>query len=499
MVAAFAVVTAVVAAVIPDALVGVFYDDGIYAALGRSLAEGGGYRLHYLPGAPAGVHYPFGYPAFLALLWMLWPVFPDNVALLRGANAVLMGLFAALASGYLGARLPVPRGLTTALVVATALSVPMVAVATVLFSEPLFLVLATAALWCADASAARTGRGGRLLAAAAGLLAGASQLTRSIGVSVVIGVAVALLLARRPARALMALAIAVVCVAPWLLWSAANQDATDPAIVANYGTYGQFLAQGGAHWFAPASLLALGGPLGSLGLPPLGSLTAVPALLATIMLVAGWWSLGRHARALQLMLLGYLGVVLTWPYGPDRFLWAIVPWLAVVFALGVRYVWYLPGPTRSQLMVKAFAGIAALSVVIGYSRSQTIGYARKGATAAQRDISDAFRQVLPWIRAETDSNAVIASEDEALVWLYTGRRAVPSYVWRARGREAESLGPDSLRAWLDRSRATHLMLMGPGSDAAPTIDQLLERYPGYLRVVRSWPWPLLAFAIQRGS
>ncbi len=54
--------------------------DGIYLALAKSLAEGHGYHLLYLPGAPGGVHYPFGYPAFLAALWKLWPSFPANVA-----------------------------------------------------------------------------------------------------------------------------------------------------------------------------------------------------------------------------------------------------------------------------------------------------------------------------------------------------------------------------------------------------------------------------------
>ena len=75
------VAAAVAAALMPRALVGVFYDDGIYVALARSLAEGHGYHLLYLPGAPAAVHYPPLYPAFLALLWRVWPSFPDNVVL----------------------------------------------------------------------------------------------------------------------------------------------------------------------------------------------------------------------------------------------------------------------------------------------------------------------------------------------------------------------------------------------------------------------------------
>jgi hypothetical protein len=498
MVAAGVVVAAGVAATIPDTLVGVFYDDGIYAALARNLAEGGGYRVPYLPGQPPGVHYPFGYPAFLALLWLAWPSFPDNVVLLRGANAVLLGAFAALTTGYLGSRIAVPRWLTMLAVCAACLSVPMLAVATVLFAEPLFLALAAGALWCADASGEREGRTGWVLAVTAGLLAGASQLTRSIGAAVVFGVVVALLLSRRPQRAVVAFALALACVIPWALWTAAHQGATDSAIAANYGTYGQLLEQGGSGLLSPASLVAMARPLAALALPRLGTATVALGVIALVVLAAGWWELGRRARAAQLMLPCYLAVVMTWPYGPDRFLWAIVPWLAPVFALGVWRLWQLEGAPRSRAALRAVTAAAAVAVAAGYASSQWTGIRAGGATAAQREISDSFREVLPWIREQTGSSAVIATEDEALVWLYTGRRAVPSYVWRARGRTAESLGPDSLRAWLDRSGATHLMLMGPGSDAAPTIDALLQRHPGYLRVVRSWPWPILAFEIQRG-
>lgn len=63
-----------------DALAGVFYDDGIYLSLARSLAEGEGFRYGHLPGDPAGVRYPFLYPYVLSFLWRVWPSFPANLA-----------------------------------------------------------------------------------------------------------------------------------------------------------------------------------------------------------------------------------------------------------------------------------------------------------------------------------------------------------------------------------------------------------------------------------
>src|SRR5262245_51280637 len=60
------------------------HDDGIYTVMAKALAEGDGYRLISLPDEPPQTKYPPLYPAILALLWKLWPVFPDNLLLLKG-------------------------------------------------------------------------------------------------------------------------------------------------------------------------------------------------------------------------------------------------------------------------------------------------------------------------------------------------------------------------------------------------------------------------------
>ena len=49
-----------------QALVGVFYDDGLYAGLATALGSGHGYVHPNLPGLPAAVHYPPLYPVVLA-------------------------------------------------------------------------------------------------------------------------------------------------------------------------------------------------------------------------------------------------------------------------------------------------------------------------------------------------------------------------------------------------------------------------------------------------
>jgi len=484
---------------IPRALVGVFYDDGIYLALARSLAEGHGYRHLYLPLAPAAVHYPVLYPALLAALWKVWPSFPANVALFRAANAVFMGLFAAGSAWYLGRRVGLRPWASALLVAAAATAIPMLAVATVLFSEPLFLVLTVAACWTADVAGTAAGRRALVLAALAGLLAGLAVLCRSIGVAVVAGVVLALLRGRRWRVALAALVPAMLCLAPWAAWVSAHRGGIDPAIAANYGSYGAFLTQGGLRWLSARSVLDLARPLGAitLGILPLAA-RAVVGVLAAPILATGLVVLARRAPAAGWMTVVYLAIVFLWPYGPDRFLWGILPWLAFAFVLGVRELvsasFRRPGPEGVAARVLVLG--VAVAVMGGFAAFQVRGFVTGAATEEQTGISETMTTVLSWVRSSTDTSAVIAGEDEALIWLYTGRRAVPSYVWRVRGRAAESLGPDSLRSWLTRAGATHLVLTGPGSDAAQTVDALLARSPGFLHLVYV-AGPVLGFRVAR--
>ena len=73
-----------------NAMVGVFYDDGLYVVLAKALATGDGFRFIHLPGAPPGVHYPFLYPAALSVLWRVWPAFPANVTLFQLFDSAML-------------------------------------------------------------------------------------------------------------------------------------------------------------------------------------------------------------------------------------------------------------------------------------------------------------------------------------------------------------------------------------------------------------------------
>src|SRR5260221_7589372 len=225
-------------------------------------------------------------------------------------------------------------------------------------------------------------------------------------------------------------------------------------------------------------------PLAAITLRPVGAaLRAGLGLLAVVVLIVGMAELTDRAGSAGWMLWCYVALVAVWPYAPDRFLWGALPWIAIAFATGAsaliqrsmvdgqRSMASLPS-TKNHKPWSLVGWLAAATIASGFAITQVRGLTRGYATSTQVGISATMNDILPWIRSSTDTSAVIAGEDEALIWLYTGRRAVPSYLWRVRGRDAESLGADSLHAWLERSGATHMVLTGPGSDAAPTIDAL---------------------------
>ncbi|PYO70909.1 MAG: hypothetical protein DMD64_16435, partial [Gemmatimonadetes bacterium] len=82
-----------------QALVGVFYDDGLYASLAAAVASGYGYVHPNLPGMPGGVHFPPFYPVVLAPFFGLLSV-PAAALTAKILNALLAAAAAGLISWH---------------------------------------------------------------------------------------------------------------------------------------------------------------------------------------------------------------------------------------------------------------------------------------------------------------------------------------------------------------------------------------------------------------
>lgn len=412
--------------------VGVFQDDGIYAVLAKSLATGHGYRFIHMPGAPNATHYPPLYPLFLAGLWKLSPSFPANVTLFKFANAALVGLAALTAWRFARRNLGLGPWTAALSVGAFTACAPVVLLAVMVLSEPLFLAALFPVLMACE-RAARTGATrDALLAGAAG---GALALVRTLGVVAIPATAAVLAWRRRwRAAALVCLAGAVVLL-PWQLWVAAHAAEVPHVFAGKYGSYSGWLVEGlragGVPWLAQliwfnlSQVVAQGWETLTLEELP-AWLRWAATVVATVFFAGGWWRLLNRAPVAAWMVALYLMLVVSWPFTPARFTWAIWPIVGMIFGLAVEAVISWRPRARPSVAVH-WAGVTLASLlVIGYARYNYLGAAKGWWTQVQAGVADRARPLAEWIVANTPQDAVIATDDDVLLHLYTGRSTVPN-------------------------------------------------------------------------
>ena len=468
------------------ALVGVFYDDGLYAGLATALATGHGYVHPNLPGLPGAVHYPPLYPALLTPLFGLLSV---HAAAMAGKilNAMLNAAAAGLISWHvtktelLGQG--IPRWTPHALVFAAAIAIPVLATQGVLFAEPLFSVLLALAVIEAD-------RGDRpWIAGAAAALA---LLTRSIAIALVAGIALFLLLRRAPRPAIARVVIpGAVAAVLWGLWVATHARQIDPELALGYGTYFAHVSQAGLSAIK-VNLRDMPRPLDALafGWIPFRWVYNVLAAISLGIGFYGLWFVLRRS-AIGLFLVFYFIILVIWPHPPDRFLWAVLPWLVLVWALGAIEI------ARRWRVARIPVALLAVIALGGYGYYEYRGFRGHWWELQARAISANFAELLPVIQSLPDS-AVVATDDEALVWLYSRRRSVPFFLERYRGRDLITPTPAEQRAYLERMGITHVLLASSTSPSAIQLRALLGAYPPWLTAVYRWPDGRWLFAVNRG-
>ena len=502
-------VFAVLVAVVTPQPAGVFWDDGVYLASARSLAQGHGYRFDNLPGAPAAVHFPPLWPALLALVWAFAPDFPANMSWFRLLNPVLAALGAGLACAYAIRTL---RLAPVVAVVATgtfAVVLPVLVLASVLFAEPLFFCALVGVLFAIDRSA-RTG--GWRSAVLAGVLVGVAALVRSTGIVLIPAMLAALLLSRRPREALVAGSAAALVLLPWQFWATVNaRDLAEP-FRGNYGPYLPWFvdavqSRGTAFVAAIArqnvtslqrTAAVVFFPVGVREFRPL--LVALVGVLGVLGLVVAW----PRARTLVLFLLGYTALIVVWPFAPDRFAWAVWPLVGVVLATGSSAAWTILRRPHAPLGERSAAGVLVAVATMACAGSAFYtgrGISRGWADVAQRTNADRLAPVVDWVRAHTPADAVIASDGEPLVHLYTGRRVVPVRILSAEEYLAGTpiqQGAADLRSLLRAGGADFAVLSGRAADL--DVAAQLRDGPDFPRLIPidTLPGGGVAFRVDRG-
>ena len=250
---------------------------------------------------------------------------------------------------------------------------------------------------------------------------------------------------------------------PWAVWVGIHGGDIDPRVAANYGTYGQFAGQAGLSGVLSGLDLRALAPLGRLLLPGLPwVLSAALTVTLGLSLMVGAVTLARRVPALVGSLVPYFAIVTLWPYTPDRFVWILLPWVGLFGVAAALRAWRWGWPARSVLLV---LGVA---VVIGYGRREVRSITTRGFALTAERASAPFRLLTTAISAGTPQGAVVATDGEALVYLYTERRTVPLELYRLRGRDFESLSAEVTASFFCERGVTHVAASVPG----PLLEDL---------------------------
>lgn len=475
---------------------GVFYDDGIYLILAKSLATGEGLRYLNLPGHPAATHYPPGYPALLALLWKVAPDFPGNVGLFKVANAILLALGCAGLTRVGIERMKLQPLVAAGAVLAFGISIPVLSMAGVLFSEPFFLALLAPTLLVSERAIDEPVQPHRLILA--GVLCGALTLVRTIGIATVAAVVITLIVKRRRTAALTFVAAAATVLLPWQIWVTAHTSEVSAILQGSYGSYlGWFLdafrERGPGFGLVVAAHNAgeITRPIGALFSAV--AMTPVKLIAVTAMLVAfalGFWRTARGAPVAAGFVAGYLAIVLVWPYVPDRFLWGVWPLLGLVIAAGVLTVieWRR---SESHFRVLRLAALAVLAFGgASFARYNVRGYMGGWWESAQHGSADALSPLVRWAALNTHVTDVLASDGDPMVYLYTGRTTVPAISWSAAEyitNQDSKRATANLRGLLDEFGVRYVMLGGSSSPAANAAHALSSVAPPVLTLLQALP------------
>lgn len=431
------IVLAVGIAIIDGLPVGVVHDDGMYVVLAKSLATGHGYRWIHVPGAPAATHYPPGYPAFLAMLWLVYPAFPGNVLLFKFANACFGALAASACVTFARERFAMSPLGGGAFSIASILGIPALTLSVMVMSEPFFLALLIPILIHAE-RAIEADAPRRRDVVLLGVATGIATLVRTHGIALIAAVPLMFVMKRRRITdAVLFAAVAIAVVLPWQLWSAANAAAVPAPMQGNYGSYGAWLA-GGLHTEGiglvartaartSVELIAMFATLGAPGLPALPRIVALVSLAS--LSIVGAPILARRAPVSAVFLALYAGIVIVWPFTPARFAWGVWPLVLILPVLGAREIIKWTPSTGTFRLARTVGLSLTVALAMGHAVYTARGYRGRWWASIPRAGAANLRPLVLWAAQHTAPTDVLAVEAESAVYLYTGRHTVPVHTF----------------------------------------------------------------------
>jgi len=418
---------------------GLFHDDGIYAVVAKSLSEGSGYRIISLPTAPDQTKYPFLYSFVLSWLWSLDAKFPDNIGLLKAANAGFLA--AVFVLSYLFYRRHVAGEESESLLFAVLVSINPAVFSFTDFtvSDILLLLLSLSAFVTVDVSVHSKPRLDSVVLLA--VIVALACLTRSAAVPLALAGAVHFTWSKRYRDLTLYICLVLLFIIPWGLWVITRSSHAVSSLLRYYVSYSSE---------PPAFIIMWADPFGALeivwgnlryilaALDLIFQSRMIPGLLLPVCLILAlglWWSFNDQSAFLRSYILLYLALVVAWPFNPQRYLIPLIPAIYFFLFRGVHAAEaHLNDLTTSETRKKilchlvrvTFAIVVMLHVgwISHYLFSKDVATTRVWFGAEVPASWRGFSETFQWVRSHTDDRSVLATFYDPMYYLYTGRRAI---------------------------------------------------------------------------
>ena len=330
---------------------------------------------------------------------------------------------------------------------------------------------------------------------------GALALVRTHAIALTIALFIVLAVHRRWRTAILCAAVTGATLLPWQLWLVTHAETVGGTLSGSYGTYGAWLivgARGGGVAFVLQTVLVNLREVAALladhfALADGTSARNAATALALAVVVFGAYRAAKCVPMLVTFAIVYSLILLVWPFTPWRFVYAVWPVVVlfisetIAFVLAKRPVVSIRAPR-----IALATGVAILC--IGAAREEGRAYVQRSWTRPGADATAQIAPLLRWVVARTNASDVLAVDGEQLVFLFTGRRAVPVAPFTA----AEYLHPrtaeqnaESLRRLIQEVPVDYIATISPGLRssgemlAAATADAAVS--PGTVKVTRLTP------------
>ena len=459
--AAIAAAVAVVYGLRLDRAAGLIVDDAWYILLAKALAQGDGYKLISSATAQILPVVPPAFPLVLAPVFFVNPQFPDNVLLLKAISIAAMFGVGVVFYRYLVRDRGIEVRLAASIAVVTVLTPGLVFLATsTVMAECVFTLAQVVTIVLIERSGRGDPQAQSRRAAWAGVMAAATVLTRTAGVAVLVAGACYFLKERAWRPAVWFGVAALLCLTPWLVFSAANAP-----------TAAESVEHGGSIAYAYSDLLSMrpGDPtvgsasasdlparvarnviniagrdvggvivpaffrgagesglevvaLGGAGLS-MGSAAATVAVsfgLSAIALVGFLGCVRQRLTAAEILVIVSVAMILLVPVQTFRYVLALAPFIWMYFCIGLR----------TATLGRAAVARVALVCLLALQVQDHVQYILLKARAEPlpewlgdaREVDDLFT----WMNHNLVEPGAVATTNPGLVFLRTGRKTLVS-------------------------------------------------------------------------